>query len=135
MTRKLYVNLPVKDLQRSVDFFTALGFSFNPVFSNDHGAAMIVNEHTGVMLLDEALFTSFTPKKICDARDTTEVLLAVSLGSRAEVDEFVEKAIAGGATEGHPPEDEGFMYSRAFMDLDGHNWGPFWMDEAQMPAQ
>lgn len=134
MPRKLYVNLPVKDLRRSVEFFTALGFSFNPMFSNDRGAAMVVNDHCGVMLLAEAFFSTFTPKAICNAGEATEVLLAISLDSREEVDDFVSRAIAGGAREEGEATDHGFMYERGFVDLDGHNWGPFWMEESQMPA-
>ena len=135
MPRSLFVNLPVKNLKRTRDFFAALGFSFNPQFTDDNAACLVINDGTSVMLLQEAFFASFTPKKICDTRDTTEVLLALSLGSREEVDSLVAEAIAAGATEGHPPEDHGFMYSRAFLDLDGHNWGPFWMDDSQFPAR
>lgn len=135
MPRKLYVNLPVKDLERSVDFFAALGFSFNPTFTDDNAACMIINDKTAVMLLAEAFFATFTRKSICNARESTEALLAISLDSRAEVDDFVARAVAAGATEEGEATDHGFMYERGFVDLDGHNWGPFWMDESQMPAR
>jgi len=134
MPRKLYVNLPVKDLERSVDFFAALGFSFNPKFTSDSGAALVINDNTCVMLLKESFFSTFTKKSICDARVSTEALLAISLDSRVEVDEFVARAVAAGATEVGEATDHGFMYERGFVDLDGHNWGPFWMDESQMPS-
>ncbi len=134
MPRKLYVNLPVKDLERSVDFFDALGFSFNPTFTNENAAAMIINDGTGVMLLQESFFATFTPKAICNAEEAAEALLALSFESRAEVDDFVTKAVAAGAREEGEATDHGFMYERGFVDLDGHNWGPFWMDESQMPG-
>jgi len=134
MTRKLYVNLPVKDLDRSVAFFTGLGFAFDPKFTNENAAAMIVNDGTGVMLLRESFFKGFTPKAICDTAVAAEALLAISLESRAEVDDFVARALAAGATEEGEATDHGFMYERGFVDLDGHNWGPFWMDESQFPA-
>jgi len=135
MPRNLYANLPVRDLERSVDFFAALGFSFNPKFTDENAAAMIVNDNTSVMLLKESFFAGFTPKAICNAREATEVLLAISLDSREEVDDFVSKAVAAGAREVGEATDHGFMYERGFTDLDGHNWGPFWMDEAQFPAK
>ena len=134
MPRKLFVNLPVKDLKRSVDFFTALGFTFNQKFTSENATSMIVNDMTAVMLLQESFFSSFTPKSICNTQEATEVLLAMSFDSRAEVDDFVDKAIAAGAREEGQATDHGFMYERGFVDLDGHNWGPFWMDESQMPA-
>lgn len=135
MPRKLYVNLPVKDLERTVDFFAALGFSFNPTFTDDNAACMIINENTSVMLLVESFFSTFTSKSICNARESTEALLAISMDSRAEVDDFVARAVAAGATEEGQATDHGFLYERGFVDLDGHNWGPFWMDESQMPPR
>ena len=130
MPRNLYVTLPVKDVERSVDFFAALGFAFDPRFSSENGAALVVNDNTRVMLASEALFSMLTPVPIADARKATEALLALALDSRAEVDELVRKAIAAGATEGHDPEDLGFMYSWGFVDLDGHQWGVFSMAAA-----
>lgn len=134
MARNLYVNLPVKDLERSVDFFAALGFSFNPKFTNENAAAMIINDVAAVMLLQESFFSTFTPKAICNAQVAAEALLAISLDSREAVDDFVLRALAAGGREVGEATDHGFMYERGFVDLDGHNWGPFWMDEAQFPA-
>jgi predicted lactoylglutathione lyase len=135
MPRNLYVTLPIKDLKRSVDFFTALGFAFDQQFSSENGAALVVNDSTRVMLATEPFFSTLTKVPIVDARASTEVLLALSLDSRAEVDELVQKAVAAGAAEGHDPEDLGFMYSRAFVDLDGHQWGVLHMDMAQLSTQ
>jgi len=128
MVSEIYVNLPVKDLQRSLAFFTRLGFQFNPAFTNEKAAGMIVADNIFVMLLVEEAFGSFTPRPISDARATTEVLLALSLGSRAEVEEMVTAAVAAGGALPRAPQDHGFMYAHAFEDLDGHIWEPFWMD-------
>ena len=135
MPRKLYVTLPVKNLERSVDFFAALGFSFNPAFTDENAASIIINEHTGVMLGVESLFASLTKKPIIDARIGTEALLAISVDSREEVDALVAKAIAAGGTAPGEAQDHGFMYDHGFEDLDHHQWGVFWMNDAQMPAQ
>lgn len=134
MPRHLYVNLPVKDLARSLDFFEALEFSFNPKFTNEDAACLIVNERTGVMLLTESFFAGFTRKPIGDAHASTETLLALSLDSRAEVDAFMARAFAAGASPTVEAKDYGFMYQHGFADPDGHQWEVFWMDEAQMPA-
>lgn len=128
MVNEIYVNLPVKDLQRSVAFFTALGFAFNPAFTNDQAAGMIVGENIFVMLLLERAFGTFTPKPISDARTSTEVLLALSLESRAKVVEMVAAAVAAGGGLPRAAQDHGFMYAHAFEDPDGHIWEPFWMD-------
>ncbi|EIL93091.1 glyoxalase/bleomycin resistance protein/dioxygenase [Rhodanobacter fulvus Jip2] len=133
MPRNLYVNLPVKDLARSVDFFEALEFSFNPKFTDENAACLIINERTGVMLLAENFFAGFTNKPIADARASTETLLALSLDSRADVEAFMAKALAAGATPTIESKDYGFMYQHGFADPDGHQWEVFWMDEAQMP--
>ena len=132
---QLYVNLPVQDLERTVDFFGRLGFSFNPTFTDENAACMIVNERTSVMLLVESYFATFTGKPVADARAVTETLLAISVDSRAEVDDLVAKALARGASEYAEPKDYGFMYQRGIADLDGHQWEVFYMDEAQFPAQ
>lgn len=134
MPRNLYVNLPVKDLERSIGFFAALGFSFNPKFTDENATCMIVNERTCVMLLAEPFFATFTGKPVADAHAVTETLLALSLDGRAEVDAFVAKALAAGATEYAEPRDHGFMYQRGIADPDGHQWEVFWMDEEQMPG-
>ena len=133
MPRNLYVNLPVKDLARSVDFFEALEFSFNPKFTDENAACLIINERTGVMLLAENFFAGFTNKPIADACASTETLLALSLDSRADVEAFMARALAAGATPTVESKDYGFMYQHGFADPDGHQWEVFWMDEAQMP--
>ncbi len=134
MPRKLYVTLPVKNLERSVDFFAALGFSFNPAFTDENAASIIINENTGVMLGVESLFTTLTRKPIIDARIGTEALLAISVDSREEVDALVAKAVAAGGSAPGEAQDHGFMYDHGFEDLDHHQWGVFWMDESQMPG-
>lgn len=135
MPRNLYVNLPVKNLDRTVDFFATLGFAFNPKFTDENATCMIVNDSTSVMLLVEPYFATFTRKPVSDAHKATETLLAISVDSRAEVDDFVARAIAKGATEYAEPKDYGFMYQRGIADLDGHQWEVFHMDESQFPAQ
>jgi predicted lactoylglutathione lyase len=122
VARQIFVNLPVKDLNRSVAFFTALGFSVDPRFTNDSATCMIVGENIFVMLLIEPFFQGFIKKDICDARKSTEVLVCLSCESRTEVDELVAKAVAAGGTLPRASEDHGFMYSHAFEDLDGHIW-------------
>ena len=134
MPRNLYVNLPVKDLERTVDFFAALGFSFNPMFTDENATCMIINDGTSVMLLVESYFATFTKKPLADAHAVTETLLALSVDSRADVDAFVAKAVAKGASEYAEPRDLGFMYQRGIADLDGHQWEVFFMDESQFPA-
>ena len=135
MPRNLYVNLPVKDLERTVDFFTALGFAFNPMFTDENATCMIVNDGASVMLLVESYFATFTGKPVADAKAVTETLLAISVDSRAEVDDFVARAIAKGAVEYAEPKDYGFMYQRGIADLDGHQWEVFHMDESQFPTR
>lgn len=135
MPCNLYANLPVEDLARSVDVFAALGFSFNPKFTDDNATCMIVNDSTSVMLLVESYFATFTRKPVADAHASTETLLAMSLDSRAEVDDFVARALAAGANEYAEPRDYGFMYQRGVADLDGHQWEVFYMDESQFPLQ
>ena len=122
MVTQIFVNLPVKDLDRSITFFRSLGFDFNPQFTDETATCMIVAESIHVMLLTEAKFQSFTPKPVCDATKTTEVLVCLSLGSRAEVEAMVEKAVAGGGSTYHEPQDHGFMYQHGFQDPDGHIW-------------
>ena len=134
MSSQMFVNLPVKNLKRSVDFFTALGFSFNPQFTDDNATCMIVSEHNFVMLLVEPFFQSFTKKPLSDARRQTEVLVAISRDSRAAVEEIVSKAVAAGASTPMPPQDHGFMYQHGFEDLDGHQWEFFHMESAPPAA-
>ncbi|HSB72637.1 MAG TPA: VOC family protein [Candidatus Methylomirabilis sp.] len=122
MARQIYVNLPVKDLKRSTAFFTALGFNFEPKFTDDNAACMIVAENIFVMLLAENFFKTFTKKELCDAKKCTEVLVCLSCDSRAHVTDLVGKAAAAGGTIPGEPQDHGFMYGHAFEDLDGHIW-------------
>ena len=135
MARKIFVNLPIKDMQRSQAFFRSLGFSFNPQFTNAQGACMVVSEDIFVMLLVEPFFQGFTKKPIADARKTTEVLVCLSCESRSEVDALVKKALAAGGTAPNPSQDHGFMYSHGFTDLDGHVWEVMWMDPNAAPPQ
>jgi predicted lactoylglutathione lyase len=128
MATKIFVNLPVKDLNKSVEFFTKLGFSFNQQFTDETATCMIVTDDIFVMLLTEAKFKTFTPKQICDTRNYTEVLVALSLESRAKVDEMVRKAVAAGGATYNEPQDHGFMYAHGFQDLDGHIWELVYMD-------
>jgi predicted lactoylglutathione lyase len=122
MTTQIYVNLAVRDLPRSMQFFGALGYRFNPQFSNDQGACMIVADDIYVMLLVESFFRTFTHKPVIDARAGTEVLVCLSVETRQQLDDLVAKALAAGATAPRPPQDHGFMYQHGFEDLDGHIW-------------
>jgi len=127
MSRQIFVNLPIKDMERSKAFFSALGFTFNPQFTNEQGACMVISDTIYTMLLVEPFFQTFTKKPIADATKTTEVLVCLSCESRAEVDALVKKAIAAGGTSPNPPQDHGYMYSRDMADPDGHIWGAMWM--------
>lgn len=135
MVRQIFVNLPVKDLDRAVAFFSALGFTFNPDFTDENATCMLVGENIFVMLLVEPYFQGFTGKPVADAGKQTEVLLALALDDRAAVDALLEKVLAAGGIETQPPRDMGFMYQRSFADLDGHQWEPFFMDPAAVPPQ
>lgn len=130
MARKIFVNLPIKDMGRSQAFFRALGFDFNPQFTNEQGACMVVSEDIFIMLLVEPFFQGFTKKPIADAKKSTEVLVCLSCESRAEVDDLVKKALAAGGSAPNPVQDHGFMYSHGFEDPDGHVWEVVWMDPA-----
>ena len=133
MATQIYVNLPVRNLDRSIEFFTALGYTFNPQFTDKNATCMVVSDSIYVMLLVEPFFKTFTPKPIADARSATEVILAVSCESKGEVDEMVRKAVAAGATTPMPAQDHGFMYQHGYQDLDGHLWELMWMDMSQVP--
>jgi predicted lactoylglutathione lyase len=130
---QLFVNLPVKNLDRSVEFYTKLGYTFNPKFTDENATCMIVGENIFVMLLVEPFFQSFTKKTVVDASKQVETLVAVSLPNRAEVDALADKAVAAGATA-HEPKDYGFMYQRSYDDLDGHTWEVFYMDADADPS-
>lgn len=122
MSRQIFVNLPIKNMERSQAFFKALGFSFNPQFTNEQGACLVIADDIFAMLLVEPFFQTFTKKPIADASKTTEVLVCLSCESRAEVDELVRKAVAAGGTAPNAPQDHGFMYGHGFQDPDGHIW-------------
>nr|WP_207160809.1 VOC family protein [Rhodoferax fermentans] len=122
-------------MARSKAFFQALGLSFNPRFTNEQGACLEIGENFYAMLLVEPFFQGFTQKPIGDAQKTTEVILALSVDSRAEVDDVINKAVAAGATTPNAPQDHGFTFQHGFADLDGHQWEVLWMDEAAAPAQ
>jgi len=129
MPKMIFVNLPVADVAKSAAFYEAIGCIHDTSFCKGPEAAMLVWSDTiTFMLLDKARYADFTSKQIADAHTTSEALFALSFDTRAEVDDITEKAIAAGGREGHPPEDLGFMYSRAFEDPDGHGFGPLWMD-------
>ncbi|MDX6299210.1 MAG: uncharacterized protein QOF53_424 [Nocardioidaceae bacterium] len=128
MSRMVFVNLPVHDLDKSVAFFTSLGFRFNAQFTDEHATCMVVNEQAFVMLLDRPFFATFTSREVVDAASATEVILGVSATSRDEVDELVDRALALGGGVAKEPSDEGYMYGRSFYDLDGHAWEVLWMD-------
>jgi predicted lactoylglutathione lyase len=128
MASKIFVNLPVKDLKKSIEFFTKLGFGFNQQFTDETATCMIVTEDIFVMLLTEAKFKTFTPKEICDTKKYTEALVCLSLESRAKVDETVHKAVAAGGSTYNKPVDHGFMYAHGFQDLDGHLWELIYME-------
>ena len=127
-SRKMFVSLPVRDLKQSMDFFGKLGFSFNPQFTDEKAACVIIGEDAYVMLLTEAFFRTFTRKELCDTSKYSEGLFALSCNSRAEVDEMVKTAIAAGGKHAVDPQDHGFMYGWSFYDLDGHHWEVIWMD-------
>jgi uncharacterized protein len=129
MIQGTYVNLPVKNVAATRAFFAGLGFSFNEDFSNDKAVAMILGPNTSAMLLGEEFFQTFIPKPISNAHKLTEVLVAIQLADRSAVDAMTDKAIGTGGHYVRDAQDHGFMYSRAFADLDGHIWEPFWMGE------
>jgi predicted lactoylglutathione lyase len=128
MAKKIFVNLPVRDLKKSMDFFRKLSFTFNPQFTDETAACMIISEDIYVMLLTENKFKTFTPKRISDATNNTEVLVCLSAASRDEVNEMVNKAVAAGGTTYKKPQDHGFMYGHGFQDLDGHMWELAYME-------
>ena len=133
MATKIFVNLPVKDLKKSINFFTQLGFSFNPQFTDDQATCMIIGENIFAMLLIEERFKDFTKKPISDARKSTEVLLALDAASREEVDTMVRNAVQAGGSTYIAPQDHGWMYGHSFADLDGHQWEILYMDESAIP--
>ena len=130
MATKIFVNLPVKDLKRSVDFFTKLGYTFNQQFTDENATCMIISEDIYVMLLVEKFFKTFTRKEITDASKSTESIICLSADSKEAVDEMIRKAVSAGATTPRDKQDHGFMYEHGYEDLDGHLWEIMWMDPA-----
>jgi uncharacterized protein len=128
MAKQIFVNLPVKDLKRSVDFFTRLGFTFDARFTNEKATCMIVSDTIFVMLLTEPFFKSFTPGELCDTSKYTEVIVSLSCESREQVKELVQKAVAAGGTTYRELQDSGNMYLHSFQDLDGHQWELMFME-------
>lgn len=128
MATQIFVNLPVKDLGKSMAFFKKLGFGFNPQFTDETAACMIVSGDIYIMLLTHAKFKTFTPNEICDATKSTEVLVCLSCEGREKVDEWVRQAVAAGGTTYNEPQDHGFMYAHGFQDLDGHIWELIYME-------
>lgn len=128
MATKIFVNLPVRNLKKSIEFFAKLGFTFNPQFTDETAACMIVGEDIFVMPLTHAKFKTFTPKEICDAKNSTEALVCLSSESREKVNDMVRKAVAGGGTTYNQPQDHEFMYGHGFQDLDGHMWEWIYME-------
>lgn len=135
MSTKIFVNLPVKNLGKSIEFFTQLGFSFNPQFTDENAGCLVISDDIYAMLLVEPFFQSFTKKDIVDATKNTEVIMALGVDSRQQVDELVDKALAAGGLPGHYTSDQGFMYGRSFQDLDGHLWEVLYMDPTAVQEQ
>ena len=134
MTTKIFVNLPVKDLNRAIEFFTKLGFKFNPQFTDKNATCMIISEDIFVMLLVEEFFKTFTKKEICNTSKNIEAIIALSAESRENVDEMINKAIEAGGTEPRKPQDHGWMYDCAFEDIDGHVWEIIYMNESGLKS-
>lgn len=134
-SRKIFVNLAVSDLDRSVEFFTELGFAFDPRFTDETATCMIVGDDAFVMLLRKSKFKEFTKRELCDPTTHTEAIVALSADSRAQVDELAETALRAGGSPANDPIDIGFMYARSFHDPDGHLWELVWMDPSAIEQQ
>ncbi len=132
MATNIFVNLPVKDLDKSKAFFAKLGYTFNPQFTDETAACMVMSDTIYAMLITHARFSDFTVKAIADSVKTTEVLIALSCESKDDVAKIADAALAAGATEAKPPQDYGFMIVRSFNDLDGHIWEYLWMDPSHV---
>ncbi len=133
MATKIFVNLPVKDLDKSIAFFTKLGYTFNQQFTDANATCMIITEDIYAMLLVQPFFKTFTKKEICDTTKNIEAIIALSADSRDAVDKIANKAMEAGAFEPKPVNDQGFMYTRSFEDPDGHLWEIFYMDMSAIP--
>ncbi|MFF9278347.1 VOC family protein [Streptomyces griseosporeus] len=130
----IFVNLPVSDLDASKKFFTGLGYSINPQFSDDNAASVVISDTIVAMLLTKPFYATFTDKEIADATKSSEVLIALSAESREKVDELVDRALSLGGTSTGKTQDLGFMYGRSFDDLDGHTWEVIWMDPSAIES-
>jgi len=135
MATKVFINLPVKDLDKSVSFFSNLGYYFNPQYTDENAACMSISDSVFAMLMTKNYFKTFTKKQVSDAKTFTEVLIAVDTNSREEVQQIVAKASALGASIYNEPQDHGWMYQHCFADLDGHQWEFMYMDNSQLPNQ
>ncbi len=133
MATQIFVNLPVEDLEKSIAFFTHLGYTFNPQFTNENATCMIVSDTIYVMLLTRTFFQTFTKKEIIDAHTAVECTICLSADSKDAVNDMVDKAVAAGAVVPNPANDYGFMYQHSFEDLDGHHWEYCWMNPEGMP--
>jgi uncharacterized protein len=131
MSTMTFINLPVKDLAKTTEFFSALGFTFDPQFTDENATRMVVSDDTSVMFAAEPFFAGFVqPQTIADTSASREVLVGFSAASREEVDDRLAKASAAGAQVLGEPQDDGFMYMQGFRDLDGHQWSFIYMDMA-----
>ncbi len=135
MATKIFVNLPVKDLNRTVEFFTKLGFTFNPQFTDENATCMIIGEDIYAMLLVERFFKTFTNKEICDVAKDAEVIVALSAESREKVDQMMNRVLDAGGKESRDPQDHGWMYGRSFQDIDGHLWEIIYMNETALQKE
>jgi uncharacterized protein len=135
MATKIFINLPVKNLDNSISFFTKLGFSFNPQFTDDKAGCMVISDNIFAMLLTETYFQTFTKKQVCDAKTSTEVLITLDINSKEELQQLVQKAKESGAVIYNEPQDQGWMYQHGFADLDGDQWELTYMDATQIPNQ
>ncbi|RBM20868.1 VOC family protein [Streptomyces sp. PT12] len=135
MSTKIFVNLPVKDLDHSREFFTKLGYSFDPQFSDENAACLVISDSIYAMLLVEPFFRTFTRKEIADSSVSVEVILTLSADSREQVDELVDRALASGGSPAAEAQDHGHMYGRSFLDPDGHQWEIVWMDVSAAQEQ
>lgn len=135
MIKEIFLNLAVKDLAASMAFFKKLGFEFNPQFTNEKAACLILGPSMYAMLLTEPFFQTFTTKSLVNAKESAQMMVAVTLETKQKVDEMIATAFAAGADKGNPDQDYGWMYSRSFADLDGHIWEVLFTDEEALKKQ
>jgi uncharacterized protein len=135
MATKMFVDLPVKDLYRTVEFFTRLGFTFNPQFTDENATCMIIGEDVYVMLLVDRFFKTFTKKEICNVAKDAEVIVALSTESREKVDQMMNRVLEAGGKESREQQDHGWMYGRGFQDIDGHLWEIIYMNETALQKE